>query len=306
MRYAAMVEAEDEGAGQQENQARDPAPAASPEQNLSETPSFLRRSTSSRFPPPTADNGGGGLSPIASRKPRQFAGRGLSHIVQGLRAMEQEREDDDWDVLREIEEEQEAANIQIPESQNPAPERYRPAKKKGQKRTTRKVNLRPVAPRPKPREEPKPDPIEEDSESDDELAAVPETQFPAGAPDAEGDAPEKNHEDEDVASLHTMSEPDLDSDAPEEDPDNDTEYEDEEEAAKPMSRTKSFSERIKEAVSMSKPKAKEPPVTASKAPEKEEKKNPKPRKVNPETHANYRSLKIRNRPSRGGGRFRRR
>lgn len=299
MRYAAMVEAEDENTAP-DHLPRNSATAASPEPNQSETPSFLRRSTSGRYPPPAANHDTSGLSPIASRKPRQFAGRGLSHIVQGLRAMEEERMDDDWDVLREIEEEQEAASFQIPESQA-VQENYKPYKKKGQKRTTRKVNMRPVAPRPKPRPDPNANTIDEESASESEPVAVPETQLPVGAHD-ESTAPDDNDQCEDVASLHTMSDPDVDS-QPEldADSDGDTEYGD-----KPaLGRAKSFSERIKEAVSMSKPTAKEPPVEAPQAPEKEEKK-PKPRKVNPQTHANYRSLKIGNRGSRGGGRFRRR
>lgn len=299
MRYAAMVEAEDENAAP-DNLARNSATVGSPEPNPSETPSFLRRSTTGRYPPPAANHDTSGLSPIASRKPRQFAGRGLSHIVQGLRAMEEERMDDDWDVLREIEEEQEAASFQIPESQ-PTQENYRPYKKKGQKRTTRKVNMRPVAPQPKPRPDPNANTMDDESASESELIAVPETQLSAGPPD-ESNAPDDHDHGEDVASLHTMSDPDVDSQPePDADSDGDPEYG----GKSALGRTKSFSERIKEAVSMAKPTAKELPVAAPQAPEKEEKK-PKPRKVNPQTHANYRSIKIGNRGSRGGGRFRRR
>jgi hypothetical protein len=75
---------------------------------------------------------------------------------------------------------------------------------------------------------------------------------------------------------------------------------------KSVSKPKSFSDRLKEAVSKVKPTPKEPaPAPVKPAPAAEEKK-PKERKVNPQTHANYRSLKIHNRGSRGGGRFRRR
>lgn len=303
MRYAAMVEAEDENTAPGDH-SRNTATAGSPEPKPSETPSFLRRTNTGRYPPPTANNDTSGLSPIASRKPRQFAGRGLSHIVQGLRAMEEERMDDDWDVMREIEEEQEAASFQIPESQ-PAQENSRPYKKKGQKRTTRKVNMRPVVPRPKPRPDPNASTIDEESASEDELTAVPETQLPAGV-HGDSNLPDDSH-GEDVASLHAMSDPDVDS-QPELDADSD---EDPEYNAKPaLGRAKSFSERIKEAVSMAKPATKDPPakdqsMKPPQAPDEEGKK-PKPRKVNPQTHANYRSLKIGNRGSRGGGRFRRR
>ncbi|KAJ5594200.1 uncharacterized protein N7459_000408 [Penicillium hispanicum] len=307
MRYAAIVEAEDENEARK-NAPQESAPPEPAEPHPSETPSFLRRSNSGRFPPPAANNDSAGLSPIASRKPRQFAGRGLSHIVQGLRAMEEEREDDDWDVLREIEAEQEAASFQVPETQHPA-EGHRPYKKKGQKRTTRRVNMRPVISRPKPKQDPYAGVVDED-ESDDELAAVPETQIPAASKEAELNAPGKlnapgNNDDGDgdIASLHTISEPDLDSgvgvDA---DSGDDPEYDDK---PKPPARAKTFSERIKEAVSMARPKAKEPAPQAAPVPEPAEKK-PRARKINPEAHANYRSLKIGNRGSRGHGRFRRR
>lgn len=308
MRYAAMVEAEDEKAAPG-NVPQEPATAASPDPNPSETPSFLRRSNSGRFPPPTNNNDSSGLSPIASRKPLQFAGRGLSHLVQGLRAMEEEREEDDWDVLREIEAEQEAANVEVPDSQYPVGQTQRPYKKKGQKRTTRRVIMRPVAPRPKPRPDSNTATVannERSDESDDELAAVPETQLAAGAKEADVDSHEKE-DGSDVASLHTMSDAEPHSDAElNAESDDDPEYE---EKAKPPPRAKSFSERIKEAVSMVKPKSKEPPAKAMQAPQEEEKeKVAKARKVNPEAHANYRSLKIRNRSggSRGRGRFRRR
>lgn len=307
MRYAAMVEAEDERTPQR-NQPQPHATAASPEQNPSETPSFLRRSNSGRFPPPTTNNSSG-LSPIVSRKPLQFAGRGLSHLVKGLRAMEAEREDDDWDVLREIEAEQEAAQIEVADSQFTTEQQGRPYKKKGQKRTTRKVNMRPVAPRPKPRLDPAPATAAQDEnsdEGDDELVAVPETQLAPDAENGETD-PHENGEASDIASLRTISEGESASDAElDTDSDGDPEYD---EKLKPLPRAKSFSERMKEAVARVKPKSKEPQAkTTQAAQEEQNEKVAKVRKVNPQAHANYRSLKIRNRSgaSRGRGRFRRR
>ncbi|KAJ5220361.1 hypothetical protein N7468_009565 [Penicillium chermesinum] len=177
MRYAAMVEAEDE----KETQVILPtqtAPDETQRSNPSGTPSFLRRSNSGRYPPPGTE--GSALSPIASRKPRQFAGRGLSHLVQGLREMEEEKMEADLDMLREIEAEQEAANFQVPESQSF--EHGKPYKKKGQKRTTRRVIMRPVLTKPKPAEPAAP--VVDDS-SDDELAAVPETQVQEVPPEVE-------------------------------------------------------------------------------------------------------------------------
>ncbi|KAJ5118772.1 hypothetical protein N7526_010409 [Penicillium atrosanguineum] len=287
MRYAAMVEAEDEKADQRN--ASLSAAAASPEPYPSETPSFLRRSNFNRLPPLTHNNSGG-LSPIASRKPVQYAGRGLSHIVQGLRAMEEERNDDEWDMLRELETEQEAVNM-APEDHYPE-QKGKPYKKKGQKRTTRRVIMRPVAPRPKSK--PEAAPVDD---SDDEVVAIPETQLADSKGEEQGiEIPD------DVASLHSIeaesdygTEPDMDSD---DDPGLN-------ERPKPLARAKSFSERIKEAVGFM-PKAKVVPL---KAPEpetddKEEKTKP-PKKVNPQAHANYRSLKIHRGRGRGGGRFRR-
>lgn len=302
MRYAAMVEAEDQQA-EEGNPSQVLPPTASPEKNPSETPSFLRRSNSGRFPPPTNNSESAGLSPIASRKPLHFAGRGLSHLVQGLRAMEEEREDDDWDLLREIEAEQEAANVEIPDSDLP---QQRPYKKKGQKRTTRRVVMRPVAPKPKPRLNPDAAPTvpkNPDDESEDEVSAVPETQFAADTTETHG----IDEDGDEIASLHTISDANSHSEAePDADSEDDPEYD---AKSKPLPRAKSFSERIKEAVSMGKPTPKEPPAKPMQvAPEEEQEKGPKVKKVNPQAHANYRSLKIRNKSggSRGRGRFRRR
>jgi hypothetical protein len=215
--------------------------------------------------------------------------------------MEEERDDDEWDMLREIEAEHEAANFQVPQSQA-VPENPRLYKKKGQKRTTRRVIMRPVAPRPKPRSNPTLAPVEEGAESDDELVAVPETQLPAGSEVIDDTYEKEGDAADDVASLHTISDPESDPE-PDVESDDDPEYG---ETSKPLARAKSFSERIKEAVSMTKPQPKEEPVKAPPAPEKEEK-APKPRmiKANSQTHTNYRSLKIHHRGG-GRGRFRRR
>ncbi|KAJ5623227.1 hypothetical protein N7490_011832 [Penicillium lividum] len=297
MRYAAMVEAEDNNA--QEKNTQETEPAASHHSNPSGTPSFLRRSNSGRYLA-TTTNEGPGLSPIASRKPRQFAGRGLSHLVKGLRDMEEERMEDEWDMLREIEAEQEGFHFEVPEVKGPVTEKQQPYKKKGQKRTTRRVNIRPSISKPKKQEDLYPDLY---SESDDELAAVPETQIPEVPKEVPAEENADDHDD--VASLHSISEPgseyEGDTDV---DSDGDPEYD---EKAKTPPRPKSFSDRIKEAVLMAKPTAMEPPAKLQKPQEPEKEKKPRDRKINPQAHANYRSLKIKNRGgSRGGGRFRRR
>ncbi|KAJ5115866.1 hypothetical protein N7456_000214 [Penicillium angulare] len=319
MRYAAMVEGEDNNAanGHGNGNGQELEGPVSRHSNPSETPSFLRRSNIGRFPPQSA-NENGGLSPIASRKPTQFASRGLSSLVQGLRDMEEERMEDDWDVLREIEEEQDMLNFEAMESQAIETEYQRPYKKKGQKRTTRKVNMRPVISKKtktQTQTQTTPDVSDEesDNENENEVTAVPETQIQQQPTDNAADGnQDQGHDENDIASLHSISdagsdfEGDTDADS-----DGDPEYG---ESAKPPPRPKSFSERIKEAVAMVKPAAKEPAAESTQKQqigkkaetEKEEKQRPA-RKLNPQTHANYRSLKIGNRGGgRGRGRFRKR
>jgi hypothetical protein len=307
MRYAAMVEADDDKEAQAS--ANQKSNAHSPETNHSATPSFLRRSNSGRYPAPS-NKDGSGLSPIKSRQPGQFHGKGLSTIVQGLRDMEEERldaeeeqMDDDWELMRELEGEADGFSYPVPEA-HPPQDAQRPYKKKGQKRTTRRVIMRPVIRQAKPRQASNAAP-EPEEESDDELAAdvVPETQVQAHTDEIPQDVLDADEEGDEVASLHTMSEPESGDDEPDPDSDGDPEYGVQ---TKPVPKPKSFSDRLKEAVSKVKPtsKEKEPvPVPVKPAPATEEKK-PKERKVNPQTHANYRSLKI-HRGSRGGGRFRR-
>ncbi|KAL4980638.1 DNA replication/checkpoint protein [Aspergillus desertorum] len=292
-----------------------------------ETPSFLRRSTSGLAgPDPT------GLSPIPVRKPQQFVGRGLSQLVQGLRDMEDERLEDEWDVLREIEIEQTGASIDAPDSQVQATDpdaRGRAFKKKGQKRTTRLVRMRPVVPA-KPTttrsqsqyqslSEPRPQrtaisavgssDVDELGIDDNDLTAVAETQ--ADGPPTAHDAIPAPFEDDDLDSLHSVSEAEADSVS---DPDYDADL-------KPLGKSKSFSEKLKEAIGASgavsdTKQAQEREKAKAKENEKEKEnidtkaKKPSTRTINPQAHANYRSLKIRNRGGRAGGRnfgrFRRR
>jgi hypothetical protein len=256
----------------------------------SETPAFLRRSNSARYSAsnPTGD----GLSPINVRKRPQFVGKGLSALVQGLRDMEEERLDDELDVLRELEAEHTAMNTEVTDSQTVGNDTGRTFKKKGQKRTTRRVHMKPVVLKPKNGQ--RVSGSEHEDDTDDEPAAVAETQL------------QSIHEmvqdvDEaqdllDAASLHSISEPEHDSDS---------DYEDQ---AKPLARSKSFSERLKEAIGVPQP---QPADSRDKKPQpqvKEKETKRRERKINPQAHANYRSLKIRNRNSkgRGAGRFGRR
>ncbi|RJE26760.1 DNA replication regulator sld2 [Aspergillus sclerotialis] len=295
LRYAAMAEGPDNAkAAENGNQL---GGKAAEESAVSGTPSFLRRSNPGRYGNGTA----GGLSPTAVRKPQPFVGKGLSALVQGLRDMEEERLQDDMDVLHEIEAEQTAANVEVNDSQAQANDAGPRPKKKGQKRTTRRVIMRPVVvPRPTRASQSKEmDNRSDNCEEKDEDAAVPETQHPNAAPHAEA---EGQHDDmDDAASLNTISEPDVGSDS-------DLDYTEEPEVSIP--RSKSFSEKMKEAISSvakQPPKPQEKPSVPKATKEKENQK-PRARKVNPEAHANYRALKIRNKGTKGrfAGRFGRR
>ncbi|RHZ57945.1 DNA replication regulator sld2 [Aspergillus turcosus] len=295
LRYSAMVE----------DHSRIEGPQANPEGTVndvtgSETPSFLRRSHSARYATAHSANTDG-LSPIAVRKPPQFVGKGLSALVQGLRDMEEERLEDELDVLREIEAEQAALNVEVADSQTPAGNIGRPWKKKGQKRTTRRVRMKPVISKPtsKPQGSTSDDESEHQAADEDveEHAAVPETQQPRMLDAAFEDQDENFDEEDDQVSLHTVSEPDLDSDP------------DYGEDTRPVTKSKSFSEKMKEAIGVVQPQPAERPAKAAQPVVKEdETKKARARKVNPQAHANYRSLKIRNKNSkgRGAGRFRRR
>lgn len=304
MKYAAMVEDEEDRRPTATN-VQAAAAAASANRRVAgpgETPSFLRRSNAGRSFN-AMDPSTGGLSPIAARKPPQFIGKGLSALVQGLRDMEEERMEDDMDVLRELEAEQDAMDnpkVDVEDSQAGGAGR-KPYKKKGQKRTTRRVRMKPVV---IPKAQTKSTELS-GGEEEDEQAAVPETQFQEQT---------ENHfsedDDGDDASLNSISEPEL------ENSDSDPDFDE------PVTKTKSFAEKMKEAISadsknnpqessqlsekaIAKAKQKE---KGKKEKEKEESAKPRPRKVNPETHANYRSLNIRNKNTkgRGAGRFRRR
>ncbi|GAD99392.1 hypothetical protein NFIA_068050 [Paecilomyces variotii No. 5] len=268
MRYAAMVE--DEEGLQKEDASQANARAA--EEQTSETPSFLRRSTSGRMGPPNAAAGASGMSPVAVRKPQRLFGKSLSALVQGLRDMEEEQMEDDWEILKEIEAEQaaEAAANDVEEGDSQAPEGQRTWKKKGQKRTTRRVVMRPVLSKPK---------LAPETKAGNEADDVPEAQT-------------ESREDENADDA--ASEPDQDSD-----PD----YEGD---ARSLKKTSSFSEKMKAAFSSVVNIKNNDKSSAPAAPEDAKAKKPVARKVNPEAHANYRSLKIRNKNSKGRGRFGRR
>lgn len=167
------------------------------------TPSFLRRA-----PMPPVDENGNFKSPNPIRLPRKPLVRGLSSIVASLRKVEEEQLDDDLEALHEMENEAalgapkpapqpkpKEPEVLVQDSQAPnillggfddeamydSPveddldrngQPLRVFKKKGQKRTTRLVKMRPTrSKRPTQAVE------EAGEESENEENVVPETQF---------------------------------------------------------------------------------------------------------------------------------
>lgn len=263
------------------------------------TPSFLRRAP---LPPPVDENGTY-KSPQRIRLPRKPLVRGLSSVVASLRKMEEEKLDDDLDALREMEDmendtgmnpparplkatEKPRREILEPDSQghqllggfdnedelDSEPEvqlgrdgqPLRVYKKKGQKRTTRKVNMRPTRAR-RPQESLE-SAVSEDEGADGEV--VPETQFYGTKP--------MDGED----SLDLGSDSDFGG----------SDGEDE----RPKKKAKTLKKR--------EPKKKEPAKKAT-GEEKEHPIKKAAKKVNAMAHANFKRLKLRNNGAKGGPGF---
>ncbi|WEW60130.1 hypothetical protein PRK78_005615 [Emydomyces testavorans] len=156
-----------------------------------ETPAFLRR-RNVLFSRPVngSESKIEGKSPVAVRMPQKVIGKGLSQLVQGLRDLEEEAMQDDMDALREAEAAEVEAEQGFPEDDQAAENNWsnrtqtdspskiqRQWKKKGQKRTTKLVRIRPVRRKPQRAREPT---IAEE-ESEDELTTLTESQIPNSA-----------------------------------------------------------------------------------------------------------------------------
>lgn len=160
-----------------------------------DTPAFLRRDSTQQSrscQEKEGDSNSSQWSPFVSRLRRQSSGRSLSDIVKGLRDMEEERYDEEMEVMRELEgglppapkdsvikpkvlvEASQVAELPLgpdrgEESVDDDDEKGanlgRPLKvfkKKGQKRTTRRVNIKPSSAKWQP--EPKWKGVESDDE----------------------------------------------------------------------------------------------------------------------------------------------
>ena len=275
------------------------------------TPAFLRRNS---LRTQTVSQGGGkgdideheeiSWSPIAVRPRSKLLGRSLSTLIHGLRALEDEKLDEELDLMREMEQNSVAdCGTQQASFENPtvAVEDSQIAelplgpdgagnteedsddthigaqgkdgkplkiwKKKGQKRTTRKVNMRPTTAKWKPEtqwEAPK------DTEKEDEVAVVPETQILGQA--STSDVATGVDEGDDMEYLTEGA----------------YESNEDQDGTKPAAR-----ERIK---AKQKGDNKSGKDNVKEAPKKKNN-----RKYNPLAHANFRALKIKNKQSKAKG-----
>lgn len=292
--------------------------------SLDETPAFLRRHSQYGCTLPNSASREDGIdyddqaipwTPVKSRLKPKMAGKGLSALVRGLREMEEEKLDEELDILRELEDGGNARPARrspklpklfdIPDSQIPdmplgadganlsgeedgymepeKPGRGRAGKegkswkKKGQKRTTRQVTMRPVR-----------------------GAWKPEPRWKA-ASESEEDA-EKEGGEEEEGNISTIAETQITQNAVlPQDPaleDLDTEVGSDIDFEPATMKRREAGARRK-GTGKSKGKSKD------EGEKEEEVKGKTKRKINSTAHANFRALKIRNKNSKGqsgGGR----
>ena len=267
------------------------------------TPSFLRRTAPLARIDEDVNEGGSTAPPFKKRG----LVRSLSTIIQGLRKQEEERMDDEWDIMRELEDEEEESGnprkskptvVLVADSQgvemplgpdqgaepsedeadvdpgsldaNGNPRKV--WKKKGQKRQTKRVKMRPVVHKPK-----KVTAEKLPGEHEVESEVVEETQ----------DLSSKSRPGEGEATDSEPADPEGRGD--------ESEYECEAQQSETERKTK---------------KRKKQKTVPSKPQEGDDgKKQRKTTKVNALAHTNFRKLKIKNKNSKAngrGGRFGRR
>lgn len=248
----------------------------------------------------TGDNSDTTRSPTGIRRSpnKKLFGKRLSILVKELRDMEDEKHDDDLHLLRDMEYDNDVGNDATDDKpkrdgEKAAPEQ--PRKKKGAKRTTRRVNIKPVRAKPRNQEAtPEWQVYDEEGEqqvqqqpsgsgNEDELASVAITvpknrtsKRTTKLQSATADTPDT--QDGDEASVSEYEDiPDVASD-------------DDSGDGAPKS---------------TKHQATAPATKKGKALSSSIKPGKQPRKINSEAHANYRSLKIQRKkpPNRRQGRF---
>jgi hypothetical protein len=354
VRFAGMIGDDDEATppGQSKTPLRDLILGITPTQNKNEaqtsandaTPPYLKRSFSFKERLLSASGDKAPASTIARRslsgmlRQGQFAPKPLSQIIadrqqaqdqesqfQRNEDQDEDEDEDDLDALREMEAGE--VNVLVEDSQiiddsnpavnngNPEADEHVPAwKKKGQKRTTRRVIMRPVrsqpAAPPTRKQKPKAKAVvdeedEEGGESDEDnnnVSFIEETQLvdtPA--------ASEPDFEDSDLDFLD--DEAGQENKTRQDDSDEADEFHpDEDGPSKRKSKSRAAPSTKK---STSKP-TKEPGGTLSKQPKSKkatkdlDKKEESGRMINPNaySHMNFRSLKIKNKNSKAKGRGR--
>lgn len=366
MRFAAIAEEDlDEAA---ENTRLDQTPlrskvlggqtedAAQKENPFENTPAYLKRATSfnQRLLTATGSNTQQTASnhslifasPSAVRtapRMRPFKGKALSEILRGLRQMEDNDDEDEMDALREMEGNE--MNVLVGDSQNVADgsaveeEPRRTWKKKGQKRTTRAVVMKPAtAPRKSRNVE-----LEEDDDplAHNDIAKVVETQAPVSVKHAQPEDEESADDLEPLLEVQDVDQMEINKHLPNPSPSNahveltncdsdfDSDPDFDELASTPPPKKRKVHSVQRESdkkedettrpptkpteVSTSRTRSSEQaqPTTKQKTKGKEEKSKKKNKKekgsINPNAHShlNFRSLKIRNKNSKGKakGRF---
>jgi len=262
-----------------------------------DTPAFLRRdgrrSEARKIADPDEDQDAVSWSPIAVRKVPKAAGRGLSTLVQGLREMEDEKLDEELEMLREMEGAGSSAPVKAPilprvlgedsqavemplgpdggesegderawedEGKGRDGKPLKVWKKKGQKRTTRQVKMKPSVAKWRP-----------------------EPKWEGGG--EEGDGEETNAGATQVPHAQNLSEISREGDSDSDDSGG-------EDATDGRS-----AKRRRKSTKHSDGAAGQTTVPPAAAKEK--------KKISASSHANFRALKIRNKTSKGkkGGRF---
>ena len=181
-------------------------------------------------------------SPLAIRKRPKLAARGLSMLVKGLRDMEDERLDEELALMREIDFEVNEPTRLTAVAEKPKPlvkdsqisemplgpdragscaeessdlndegkrrdgKKFKSWKKKGQKRTTRKTNIKPSKTKWKP--EPEWNVDEDADDAAEEPALIAETQILDRAAEADAGLPTKDSDDMDYLDDAVRSEAD--------------------------------------------------------------------------------------------------